>query len=478
MRHVLVVFAVTLTACIPGGDSSDGGPTPGGPDAGGRPMENPAIVTRDGGVAAYPAWTTLTAQVAGRTGRDLRIGLVATDRNLDVVSIFVRQLDGAGGVLAEGTVTLEGKRWTGESLTAAGWVRGVFASGSGPARVAVTLLDATGLQSDEREAEVAAQPVVARGASCDSSFLANRCEPGLGCRGMPPVCDEGLAPQITRMGFFRAPEGPTILIEGTEPEDDLASMRFTFQNAQGQPISIDSDGDQSPDLSSFEHPATALAVDGTYLLRLQSGQGLDTQVPKLVATPVDEAGHVGTAKIASPSTLPVRATGQTCDPKGFDVCGAGLSCSPGLVGATNRCASAAPMRDSQCSAAPVVTPTTAGAVAVGVAEGGSLWDAPAGCASADPKGRPEGVVVLRLVERADRLRLTTVSPRTTFDTTMYVMPGCPDDISGALGCSDDVPMGQGASELVLEGLPAGDYLVVIDSFDGLGGSFELHAFLE
>jgi hypothetical protein len=71
-----------------------------------------------------------------------------------------------------------------------------------------------------------------------------------------------------------------------------------------------------------------------------------------------------------------------------------------------------------------------------------------------------------------------VGSGTSFDTVLYAMPGCPNDNADALGCSDDVPMGAGASELVLENLPAGDYVVVIDSFDPMGGNFELHAIIE
>ncbi|MBL8916018.1 MAG: hypothetical protein JNM17_35290, partial [Archangium sp.] len=119
-----------------------------------------------------------------------------------------------------------------------------------------------------------------------------------------------------------------------------------------------------------------------------------------------------------------------------------------------------------------------GSVAVGVAEGGSLWDAPVGCATADPTGRPEGLVLMRMTERADRVRVSTVGNGTSFDTVLYVVPGCPNDTADVLGCNDDKPQSAGASELVLENVPAGDYLIVVDSFDGNGGGFEVHATVE
>ena len=489
MKRGLLLAALVVQGCVAPGaadgglSGGDGGTTGGGATGGGTATGGGGgTVTRDGGVAAVPTWIMADARVAGRTGRDLRIGIKASDRNLDIVSVVARFLDSAGTELSHSALALESKKWTGETLTAAAWSRGLFAStspSSGATQVAVQLTDATGLVSDEQILAIAEQPVVARGSTCDPLFLGNRCAPGLGCRGMPPSCDEGLAPQVTKLGFFRGTNGPTILVDGTEPEDDLASVRFQFQNAQGQPISIDSDGDGTPDLSSFEQPANNLAVDGVFLMRLQSGVGLDTQVGKLVATPVDEAGHVGMPKVIAPTALPVRMLGQACDPKGFDTCAPTLSCSPGIIGATtNKCASAAPMRTAQCMGAPVLVPTAGGSVVMGSAEGGSLWDAPSGCSSADPTGRPEGVVVLRLTDRADRVRLSTVGSGTSFDTVLYAMPGCPNDNADALGCSDDVPMGAGASELVLENLPAGDYVVVIDSFDPMGGNFELHAIIE
>jgi hypothetical protein len=126
----------------------------------------------------------------------------------------------------------------------------------------------------------------------------------------------------------------------------------------------------------------------------------------------------------------------------------------------------------------VLTPTTTGAVISGRAEGASLWDSPDGCSTNDPKGRPEGVVTLRLAERANRLTLTTAQPGTTFDTTLYLLVDCSGSSIDAYGCSDDAPGLQGASQLVLTDLPAGDYLVLIDSFDSAGGNFELKAIVE
>ncbi len=483
---LLVGLVVGGCAAMPqgadGGVQADGG---GGKTETGRK-------TADGGAVFKPELVEASAQVSGRTGRDLRISVKGKDRNLDAVSVWVRLLDAQGqpvlaldtnrdgvGDAAEGSLTLDGRKWVGEVVTGGATVRGSFASGTGPAQVAVALVDATTERSTEQVLAIGEQTLKARGETCDPLFVASRCQPGLGCRGMPAVCDEGLPPQISRMAFYRsATGGPVILIEGTEPEDDLSNVRFEFQNAQGQPISIDSDGDGTPDLASFEQDALGLAVDGAFFLRMQSGDGLDQQVAKLVATPKDSAGHAGTAKIAPPTTTPVRSMGQACDARGFDVCGPTLACSPGTIGAMNKCASSSSMRTSQCAAATVLIATASGARATGIAEGGSLWDAPAGCSSADPTSRPEGVVKVRLTERANKLTLSTVGAGTSFDSTLYVLPGCAADSKDALVCNDDLAGAAGASQVVLTDVPAGDYLVIVDSFDLMGGAFELSATVE
>jgi hypothetical protein len=111
---------------------------------------------------------------------------------------------------------------------------------------------------------------------------------------------------------------------------------------------------------------------------------------------------------------------------------------------------------------------------IGVTGSVSLWDAPQGCSSNDPTGRPEGVVMLHLDQMAS-VTLTTAQPATNFDTTLYVLPGCPDDSLGALGCSDDTPGAGTASTLSLQNIGPGDFAVIVDSFDYVGGTFELMA---
>lgn len=314
-RLVMAAMLLGLTGCptvtgADGGAGQDGGGGSGGGSGGGGggggTSGTGGGTTSDGGAAAAPEWVTLEARVAGRTGRDLRLAIKGKDRNKDAMQVWVRLLDSVGGPVvgldlnrdgvadaSEGPLLLEGSKWTLETVQATAVARGIFKDGLVVAQVGVRLVDATTLQSEEQVVSVIDQAVVPRGSPCDLLFVENRCEPGLGCRGNPAVCDEGLAPQVGRLAFFKSASGPTILIEGTEPEDDLATVRFQFQNSQGQPISIDSDGDGQPDLASFDQDALGQAVDGTWFIRLQAGVGLDDQVPKLVVTGLDVAGYIG-----------------------------------------------------------------------------------------------------------------------------------------------------------------------------------------
>jgi hypothetical protein len=483
-----VVVAVTLLLCAcpaqPGGaDGGDGGAVSTG-DGG-------TVVSADGGVSYAPVLTSVTAQVSGRTGRDLRFAIKGKDRDLDVTGLWVRLLDAQGGPVAgvvdlnhdgvpdgnEAAVLLGTQKYLGESLTADATLRQLFEKGLQVAQVGVALIDATNQRSSELVVSVAAQPIRSLGEPCDGTFIADRCSAGLGCRGAPLTCQEGAAPQVTRFAYYRSNSGAFTLIEGTEPEDDLANLHLEFQNAQGQPVSADSDGDGTPDLASVDFTAVDLAVDGVFFVSLPQSVGVAQTIAKMVVTPSDVAGHQGATKVAALSDRPTRLSGQTCDARGFDVCGPSLVCQPGVLGVANKCEAASTQRTAQCKAAPVLIPTVGGSSVLASAQGGSLWDAPEGCSSANPTGRPEGLVVVRLTERAARLTLSTARPGTTFDTTLYVLLGCPADSADNFGCSDDKP-GSSGSELVLNDLPAGDYLAVVDSFDGAGGTFELFAKLE
>jgi hypothetical protein len=486
-RLALLSTAFMFLACPPATSTPDGS-TPsdadGGSGGGGGQM------TADGGRANAPTLASLKAQISSRTGRDLTVTVVGKDRDLDIASAWVKLQDAQGNPVnaidtnrdgtpdtAETPARFGTQKLVGETLTAEATLVGVLAKAR-VAKVTVALLDATGLRSEELSAEVTDQPVRDLSSPCDPTFITDRCAVGLGCRGTPPTCQEGLPPQVGRFAFYKSAKGPSILVEGTEPEDDLAAIRFEFRNAQGQAISIDSDGDDVPDLRTYDFDATGAAFNGTFFVSMQPAINFDTQVPILVATPIDGAGHLGATKTTTPVVIPIRGSGQACDARGFDVCGPDLICSPRVVGQSNKCAAASTLRATACAAAPVLLASASGARHLGATKGISLWNTPSGCSSDDPVNRPDAIVKVRLTERANKLTLSTASAATTFDTALYVLLACPSSTASALGCSDDAPGANGASKLELPDMPAGDYLVVIDSFDDAGGAFELTATVE
>ncbi len=361
--RLLVAVLGVLCSCTPPKGSGDGGAGGGTADAG-RAM--------DAGPAAPspPVLTRVTAQQAGRTGRDLRLTIEGSDPDRNVVRLWVAAAGSSGPVgvfagQAEGPVSLDQVTAGGDAVTGVATVVGALGQFPQISQVAVALEDATNLRSALLTVPVDAQPVNQAGAACDPTYVASRCPPSQGCRGTPSTCQPGQAPTITRMAFLKTAGGPTTLIEGTEPEDDLASITFQFQNAQGQSIMVDSNGDGTPDLMSVVADATNLSSGGVFFFRMQSGEGLETQLAKLAATPKDLAGHVGTTVTAAPTAVPIKSTGQTCDPRGFDQCGPTLACSPGVVGQANVCKAAATLRTSHCQSATVLTPTAEGAIALG-----------------------------------------------------------------------------------------------------------------
>jgi hypothetical protein len=162
---------------------------------------------------------------------------------------------------------------------------------------------------------------------------------------------------------------------------------------------------------------------------------------------------------------------------GFDACATGSVCaatSPGSAYST--CQNATAVRTSQCSSAPFLVLEHGHASYTGVADGASLWDAPSGCSPNDPRDRPEAVVLMTLTQDAAHVVITTDTPQTSFDTTVYLVPGCMEPGSDALVCADD-GADTVASTLNVQSLPAGTYAIVVDSF-GAGGSFGLDVTVE
>jgi len=428
-----------------------------------------------------PELSPIVASFAVRSGRDLVILWAGTDADGDVTAIEL-QARGADGAPVVALDT-DGNRQPDVSTlrlplpddadpaAPAGTLVLRAVDVEGLVTIAMVLVDETTRSSTEQVATPTAVPQRAMGEACDAAFLRDRCAPGLGCRGEPASCQEGLAPELTRVAYLTAEEGPRILFEGSEPEDDLATITLEFLDALGNPLQLDLDNDGAPDSGELVLDAAGAAFDGQFFYGIAPAETFVALVPKVAATARDAAGHVGARLEATAAPIPRRSNGQSCDPRGFDACQVGSVCTASRAGQPTTCQSPAGLRTTECNAAVEVVASATEQVVVGAAAGVSLWDPPAGCTANPALGRPEGVFRLKVTAPAAELWLSTNGPGTTFDTVMSLHEDC--GAAAPILCGDDSEAG-GYSELVLTNVAPGDYLVVVDSYSPEGGAFELH----
>ncbi|MBL8788191.1 MAG: hypothetical protein JNJ59_25075 [Deltaproteobacteria bacterium] len=437
-----------------------------------------------------PTLLSVTANQVGATGRDLRLHVIADDADKNIDHLELALFD------AEGSPVLAFKSGLSEtpdsnetslafdtasqvtnkaSIDANATLRAIFTDFA-PAKVEVRLVDKRGLTSDPRSIDIALQTVAAFGEACDPAGVTSRCDFGLGCKAS--TCQNGAAPVVTKAAYYADAAGVRILVLGTEPEDDLVSVLVEFLDAQNAPLLIDTNNDDVPDASSFEIDARGRSVDGAFFVRLDPSDTFASAVPQVRVTAKDSRDQVSAAKVAKKASAPIRSTGQTCDPRGFDLCNATSVCVPGTTGTSWSCKAASALRKTACEESPLLP--TDGTPITGFASGASLYDPPDLCAAGDSRTKPEGMARLVLTEPASKVTLTTALAGTGFDTVLYVFPGCGDTAAPAAGCADDTagPPSSAASTLVLTDLPAGSYIVVVDSWGEDGGSYALSATIE
>lgn len=472
---------VDASADVTGEDATDGAL----PDA---PLPDVAV-DGEAGVDASDGSTLLTdlvvrsakLQNVGRSGTYLRVQIDGRDPRKRTTAAVLRFLDADD---AE-TPILDGD-WNGEADTAQKRFRfmepstlgqldftatlllpGLYGPKSKVAKVQVTLEDELGFRSLPVTANLTPQAERALGATCDPKELADRCAPHLSCTGAPTTCQEGAAPQLTRTVYYGG-AAPRMLFLGTDPDEDIKHLVIDFFDAAGNPKEIDllNDGTLTTGFTSFARHAIG---ERTFYVAIEPVLGFDQTVPKIVATPVDTNLLKGPAVPTSAGPVPVRNLNDACDWLDFDVCASGNVCAPGTAAGPNTCQSATPLRKVACTAAPVLEPDKGIVKAYGIARGPSLWDVPKGCEPHDAIGHPEAVVSLKLAKVAPTLTISTAHPETDFDTVVYLLPGCAGVSTASLGCNDDAR--GSASLLTVKNVPAGDYLIVVDSVLRDGGKF-------
>lgn len=274
----------------------------------------------------------------------------------------------------------------------------------------------------------------------------------------------GRLPSVSRAGYFRDPEGATVLVEGLAPKNDVTYLRLNFQDAQGAPLIVSLDGENGSEASFLD--VAVSPQNQAYFVRIQTAPGFAEQVPQVELAALNSAAEPGPALAVKLGELPIRELGAPCDSKGFDACVAQAFCVISDSQGSTTCQEGDNFRNSLCLSAPELV-VNGDPVVVPRIEGASLWEPPPGCLAVELGSRPEALVRLHLGADLSELSLFTLAEGTPIDSAIALFRGCSADPKQALGCDDD---GSGSMQplLVTPGISAGDYIAVIEAVSGKG----------
>lgn len=489
MNHLFRVISalgcMSLVACPTSEADSDGGPA-GGNGSGAVDGDGDTGGSSDAGTPtdSRPVLDTAGAQVAGRQGQDVVVSFSGRDLDKDAAYIFLRFADASGGAITavdldqDGTKDSEGLTSPDDAIAGLGSFSGTvtlerFAQDFPQVtKITIAIEDTSGQRSTELNAAILPQPVIPLDGACDVTGFLNRCVEPYSCRGEPATCQDRVAPTLIDYAYLRHEGGPRILVAGIDPDDDVTGLFVEFLDAQGNPVDVDFDGDDNPDASFFDNDITGASSEGEFFYGIYPSEGFELQVPKLALTVRDSGNRESNRVVVSLANITQRSAGQSCDLRGFTECRSGYTCLENAAGTATTCQSVNNAISAMCAEAPTLTASTTPVSTFVSVSGQGVFDPPEGCSSQDPTGRPDAVVKVRLQSSVSSLVLSTQSPATTFDTILYVLDSCS---AGAIPtverCNDDAP--GGGSVLTLTNVPAGDYTVVVDSWDPGEGTAEL-----
>lgn len=446
-----------------------------------------------------PVLESSVVRQSGRFGHDLRIEVVGTDPDGDTIAMRVQFFDAQGvGIplvaptgtqapdLSPASLPLE-KELAATPHAVADAVLANFYRQNGNLKSAkVTLVDDAGNVSNTLDVQLTVQPAIEMGGLCDTNYINNRCQDGLGCKGaLPATCQLGEAPKITNAGYYTDEFGPRILIQGTDADDDVNGYIVEFFDTSMAQVFVDLDGELGPDpaVSSFTGTVDVMEGSGKFFFRLDQTEGFTDMVKRVRLTATDLGNNHSTPVVktlndtdTAPSSTgaPIIAAGGVCDSRGFNRCAANYVCAPTTAGATTTtCLQIATARTRACGAAQVLDPFKGITSVRGSVTSPSLWDTPDGCSTNNPKFAPDSVVKLTLTRPVSKVVLSSDHPFTSFDTALYMLSKC-DMAPTAAWCADDqAATATNRSFAVLEimgPLPAQDYFVIVDSFPGSASS--------
>jgi hypothetical protein len=432
---------------------------------------------------------TIDAHATGRGGDDLTFTVAGTDAEGDVLFLAVRFQDASGQPVnvfdshwdglfdtAEDRLQFDSSLDGQDRFTGTVTLRGFATKFADAVKVVVHVEDAAGNSSGEQTLDIGTQEVRRSGDSCDPSIIADRCDPGLSCGGDPSACQAGTAPEVQQISYLRAPEGPILLVDGLDADDDIATFHLELQSASGSPVKVDVDGDQIVDSSTWDLDAYGASSQGAFLFKNQFGLAFDSTAPKMLVTAIDGEGNKAEQKPLRIAAAPLKAHGASCDPRGFDTCPSADTCAPGIVGLENACNATTDTRAEHCRVGPELDPAAGVSTTFGRTQGSSVWDPPVGCSSPVAVRRPEAAVRLHLRVPAAHLKVTTALPETRFDTILYLLPACAPTPKNGVPCNDDTD--GYTSTLTADDVAAGDYIIIVDSRPEAGGPFGLTVTVE
>jgi hypothetical protein len=415
--------------------------------------------------------TSVDAHVVGRDGDAIRFTVKGTRPASGVYSIAVTFDDAQGVPVAMFDGNFDGKvdRSDGrivfdapvseDTFTATATLTGLTDIAK-LVKAKVQLVDGRDALTDPVEATIGTQKVLALGDTCDPKLVTDRCDMGQSCPAMTMKCIAGVPPALVEVKYFHAAypgAGPTLLVRGTDADDDMGTFHVEFLDNNNKPVTVDPDNPTD----TYDSPPKQLSSGGSYFALVPPGLTLETSVPKVRVTPLDSLGHSGSQLSANINKMVRAGDGATCDPRGFSGCLETSVCASGLSPISGKCTKGTTARAAACAAAPKLNPDAGINSLAGRLSGGSLWEPPAGCTGPENTGRPEAAIALHLGSMASTLTISTMRPETHTDTVLSLVSGCAD-VADAKWCHDD-DAGGFASTLTLSDVPPGEYTIIVEA---------------
>jgi cysteine-rich repeat protein len=190
------------------------------------------------------------------------------------------------------------------------------------AAIRLTLYDAANLAS---EPFVVYPPaIVPEGGECDNEGY-TQCDEMLLCKGEPLTCQPGTAPVLGRVLYASRDdrgEPPLLLVEGTDPDDDVMTLRLELLDENGESKAYDFNGDGVADYDNLDLDMEGTGEDGTFF----AGWYFPVVIPQVAITVVDSLGMESERQVLVLAPMVWRAEGESCEEFGFEMCGVGLKC--------------------------------------------------------------------------------------------------------------------------------------------------------